>query len=445
MDILVADDEEPIRKLIGRVLEAQSHRVFLAENGNKALSLACQEPVDVVITDLRMPEMDGLELLGALKSQNPDVDVILMTGYSDLESAIQALRLRAYDYLLKPLNLEYLRHLIERVAEKRSLQKENIVLKGRLRRLQRGNGFVGTSPQVHEILEIIEQVAQKDSTVLVQGESGTGKELIARLIHTKSSRKNKPFVPVNCGAIVPDLLESELFGHVRGSFSGAIRDNPGLFRAAQTGSIFLDEIAEIPSVIQVKLLRTLQERCVRPVGGVQEIPIDVRVIAASNRNIDEAVRRGVLRQDLFYRLNVVPVWIPPLRERREDIPILVHHFMGRFNRKFPAHHKEISADAMDALLSYHYPGNVRELENAIERAFAMGKKSRIQLQDLPQEIRVSRNAPILGDDFPTLQEVEVRMIKEALARTKGERRKATRILGIGRSTLYRKLARYGLV
>lgn len=304
---------------------------------------------------------------------------------------------------------------------------------------------MGTSPQVQEILEIIEQVAQKDSTVLVQGESGTGKELVARLIHTKSSRKNKPFVPVNCGAIVPDLLESELFGHVRGSFSGAIRDNPGLFRAAQRGTIFLDEIAEIPSVIQVKLLRTLQERCVRPVGGVQEIPIDVRVIAASNRNIDEAVRRGVLRKDLFYRLNVVPVWIPPLRERREDIPILVHHFMGRFNRKFPAHHKEISADAMDALLSYHYPGNVRELENAIERVFAVGKKSRIQLRDLPQEIRVSRNEPILGDDFPTLQEVEVRMIKEALARTNGERRKATRILGIGRSTLYRKLARYGLV
>jgi DNA-binding NtrC family response regulator len=444
MDILIVDDEQPIRNLVRRFLEAMGHRILLAENGNQALSVTAKESVEVVITDVRMPEMSGLELLAAVKNQNPEMDVILMSAYSDLESAIQAVRLNAYDYIQKPLNLDYLKHMIKRVSEKRPLERENVILEQGLRNHPKGNSFIGSSAQVQEILDLVEQVAQSDSTVLIQGESGTGKELVARLIHTKSPRGNKPFVPLNCAAIVPDLFESELFGHIKGSFSGALRDNLGLFRSAERGTIFLDEIAEIPSAVQAKLLRTLQERCVRPVGGLQEFPVGVRVIAATNRSIQDAIKKGDLRKDLFYRLNVVPIHIPPLRERREDIPVLVSHFMEKLVGKFPGREKNISDDAMGALLSYHYPGNVRELENAIERAFAIGKKRCIQHQDLPEEIRISRNSSPFDKDFPTLEEVEIRMIEEALKRTKGDRRKATHMLGIGRSTLYRKLARYRL-
>ncbi|MBW2123826.1 MAG: sigma-54-dependent Fis family transcriptional regulator, partial [Deltaproteobacteria bacterium] len=310
---------------------------------------------------------------------------------------------------------------------------------------QRGfSGFVGTSPQVKGILGIIELVAENDSTVLIQGESGTGKELVARLIHSSGPKRSKPFVPINCSAVVPDLLESELFGHVKGAFSGAIRDNLRLFRAAEGGTIFLDEIAEVPPAVQAKLLRTLQERSVRPVGGSREVSIDVRVIAATNRRLDEAIKKGDLRKDLFYRLNVISIMIPPLRKRREDIPLLIHHFLKKFACEFSSHEKKISSEAMDALLSYDYPGNVRELENAIERAYAIDKGRWIRLRDLPHEIQAARKTRTLRDPFSTLEETEKRMIREALNRAGGNRREATRMLGIGRSTLYRKLNRYGL-
>ncbi|MBW2035211.1 MAG: sigma-54-dependent Fis family transcriptional regulator, partial [Deltaproteobacteria bacterium] len=359
-------------------------------------------------------------------------------------SAIKAVKFGSYDYLLKPIKLERIKILIDRIIEKKKLQNENIFLKKRLKERYKYDELIGISPKMQEIYEIIDRISLSSPIVLIQGESGTGKELVARVIHKNSDRKDKPFIPVNCGAMVEGLLESELFGYVKGAFTGAFSDKIGLFEAAQGGTIFLDEIAEITPALQVKLLRVLQERKIRPVGDTRESDIDVRVITATNRDVEEAVKSGALRKDLFYRVNVVSIKLPPLVERKEDISLLIIHFMNKFNAMSKRRVVGVSPDAMDILLNYHWPGNVRQLENMIERAFALGIDETIQLGDLPPEIRGSKETSETKKPVYALRENEIVLIKRALRETNGNKAEASKLLGINITTLYRKIERYGV-
>ena len=357
---------------------------------------------------------------------------------------MEALKEGAYDYLSKPLILDELRHLMQRLMERRFLRGEVRSLRVRLGEALTINELIGSSAAMQRVKEIIGKVAVTDSPVLVEGESGTGKELVAAAIHRLSPRAKGPFIPVNCSAIPRDLLESEFFGHVRGAFSGAVSDAIGLFRGANEGTIFLDEIVELPPELQVKLLRVLQEMQVRPVGSTKAYPVDVRVIAATNRNLEQAMMDGVFRQDLFYRLNVIRIHLPPLRERREDIPPLLNHFTRQFARRFRREVKGITPDALAALSAYDFPGNVRELENMIERAFAMGAREQVTLADLPSLAAKPSIAPsIAAKTIPTLAEVEKELILKALAVFNGDKEEAARALGISRRTIYRRLKEYG--
>ncbi|RKY66581.1 MAG: sigma-54-dependent Fis family transcriptional regulator [Candidatus Latescibacterota bacterium] len=441
LQVLVVDDEWKITDLLEDYISSLGYRVTATTNSKEALKLAQQSKFDIVITDLKMPEPDGLQLLSAIKQIHPSTEVVILTAFGSMESAIEALKLDASDYLLKPINLELLKISLERIAKKRALEEENISLRKRVREGCRIGELTGISSQILEIQQIIRRAAQSDSTVLISGESGTGKELVARTIHETSARRDGPFVPVNCGAIVETLLESELFGHVKGAFSGATRDNIGLFRTADGGTIFLDEITEISPSLQVKLLRVLEEGRIRPVGASKQIPIDVRVIAASNRSIDEALKDGSFRKDLYYRLNVIPINVPPLRERKEDIPILAEQFLEILNSQSKRQVKEISVKAMEALLSYNWPGNVRELRNVIERSFVLGTGESITLGDLPPELRAHEvKTP---DTIPTLVESERSLIRRVLQKSRNKT-EAAKLLGIDRTTLYRKIKKHGL-
>jgi len=446
LEILFVDGDREQLSIIEEYLSPLGYKVMVMDDGLKALELVKEKGFGIVFTDLNIPTLSGLELLSAIKEYNPEIEVVITTTHGDMESAIEALRLRSYDYILKPLELDRLKRLVDRIIERKTLLVENTFLKRRLKDRYRYGDIMGVSSQIQEIYEIIQRVSQNDSTILIHGESGTGKELVAKTIHEKSNRKNKPFVPVYCGAIVETLLESELFGHRKGAFTGAIRDSIGLFRAAEGGTVFLDEIAEISHSVQVKLLRTLQERKVRPVGDTKEIEIDVRVIAATNRDVEDAIKSGALRKDLFYRLNVIPIGIPPLRERKEDVPLLVNHFVDAFNNKSKKGVKGVSPEAMEFLLSYRWPGNVRELQSMIERAFGLGAGDTISVSDLPSEIRMHRytehqNAP---EAVPTLRESEATLIQRALEITNDMKVPAARLLGIDKATLYRKIKKYGL-
>ena len=381
--ILVVDDEPSILKLLKEALTQWGYQVACVGTGSEALEAIRTELFDAAITDIRMPEMSGLELLREIKRHDDSIEVVVMTGYPTIASAVEALKEGAYDYLSKPLILDELRHLMARVTERRFLKGEVQSLRARLGEELTVNELVGNSQPMQRVKEIIGKVATTDSPVLIEGESGTGKELVAAAIHRLSNRNKGPFIPVNCSAIPEDLLESEFFGHVRGAFSGAVSDALGLFRGANDGTIFLDEIAELSPGLQVKLLRVLQEMQVRPVGSTKAHPVDVRVIAATNRDLDRSIADGRFRQDLYYRLNVVRVSLPPLRSRREDIPPLVNHFLRRYNRRFRRDVKGITPDALATLSGYDFPGNVRELENVVERAFAMGAREQITLADLP--------------------------------------------------------------
>jgi len=395
-----------------------------------------------------MPDMSGLDLLREIKKQDESIEVIVMTGYPTISSAVEALKEGAYDYLSKPLILDELRHLMTRVMERRFLRGEVDSLRTRLGEELTVNELIGTSPPMQRVKEIIGKVAVTDSPVLIEGESGTGKELVAAAIHRLSARAKRPFLPVNCSAIPGDLLESEFFGHVRGAFTGAVSDALGLFRGANEGTIFLDEIAELPPALQVKLLRVLQEMQVRPVGSTRAYPVDVRVIAATNRNLEKAMTEGMFRQDLFYRLNVVRVQLAPLRERREDILPLVNHFMRRFNRRFRRDVRGVAPDALASLQEYAFPGNVRELENLVERAYAMGARTQISLADLPS---LARTAPadmvaaISPAAIPRLADVEKSLILKALSTLNDDKEAAARALGISRRTIYRRLKEYGMM
>ncbi len=445
-EVLFVDDEEEIRLTVEEYLSRQGYAVTAVDNGLTALDLVKEKDFDVVLTDLKMPKFSGLELLKAIKEHRPELEVIILTGYGTIQTAVEALKLGGYDYIQKPIKLDRIGHLVAQICEKRKLQKENLLLKGRLQEHYRYDDLIGASPKMQQIYEIIARISGKDPTVLIQGESGTGKEVVAKVIQKNSDRWDKPFVSLNCSAIVEGILESELFGHVKGAFTGAVKDRVGLFETANNGTIFLDEISEMPQQLQVKLLRAIQEKKIRPVGASKEVSVDVRIIAATNRDARELLDEGRMRKDLFYRLNVISIKMPPLRERKEDIPLLTNYFISKFGRIDSKRNVgRISPEAMYALLDHHWPGNVRELENVIERAFALGQGETIELPDLPAEIR-DGSGLLREKEITTfsLRENEISLIKKALLKSNGKRAPAAKLLEIDASTLYRKIAKFGI-
>lgn len=440
--ILFVDDDQQILEIVSTYLSRFGYQVDTVNNGMVAIDKIQEKDYAVVFTDLIMPEISGLDLLKAVKKSNPSTEIIIVTGYGTIESAIEALKLGGYDYLQKPINFERLKILIERIIERKKLQLENIMIKQRLKDRYSFDQLVGRSPKMQQIYEVIDRISTGSPTVLVQGESGTGKELVANVIHQNSVRRDKPFIPVNCGAISEGLLESELFGHVKGAFTGAIKDNIGLFKAADGGTIFLDEIAEVPPALQVKLLRALQERKIRPVGDTHEFGIDVRVIAATNKNLEKAIENKSFRKDLYYRLNVISINMPPLRDIKDDIPHLVHHFMKKFSKETHREVTRVAPDVIDLLMRYSWPGNVRQLENIIERAFALGEGDIICAKDLPSEIRDIDKQLSISNDNLNLIENEKILILRALRKSNGNKAEAAKLLGINITTVYRKMEKY---
>jgi DNA-binding NtrC family response regulator len=442
--VLVVEDDERIRSLFEDALSVLGYQVTTASTGGRAIELIQGQLFDTVICDIRMPEMDGLEILREIKRHDPSVEVVMVTGYPTVNTAVEALKLGAYDYLAKPVRLDELQHLMARLTERRLLRREVSSLRTRLGEQLPLKELIGTSAQMVRVKDVIAKMATTDSPVLIEGESGTGKDLAAAAIHRLSSRSKRPFIPVNCGAVPPDLLESEFFGHVRGAFSGAVADHLGLFRSADGGTIFLDEVAELPPPLQVKLLRVLEEKEIRPVGSARSHTVDVRVVAATNRMLDQALKDGTLRTDLFYRLDVVRIVMPPLRERKGDIPALMSYFLRQLNQRFARDVRGLSPEATAALMAYHYPGNVRELENLLERAYALGAREQITLADLPA---LSSGAPAAAPpaELPRLADAERELILRAIRQYDNDKERAARALGISRRTLYRRLKSYGLL
>ncbi|KPK89625.1 MAG: hypothetical protein AMJ94_11665 [Deltaproteobacteria bacterium SM23_61] len=444
--VMIVDDEKVIRDSFSRVLLKEGYRVETAESGRLALERIAEEPPDVLLLDLKMPGLDGMEILRELKEQVPDVVSIMITGYPTIESAVKAVKMGAYDYLTKPCSPEEIRIAVARAAERRKLVWENEKLRRQLEGRMIPDLIVGESRAMRGVLEIVRKVAPTESTVLITGESGTGKELIAKAIHQLSPRKDKEFIPVDCSALVESLLESELFGHVRGSFTGAVATKHGLFQLANGGTFFFDEVANLTFNTQSKLLRVLQEREVRPVGGNHRIRVDVRILAATNQNLMEAIAQRTFREDLFYRLSVVPIHLPPLRERKEDIPLLVQHFIRQGNRKRKTPLAGVAPAAMEAIMKHHWPGNVRELQNVVERAMILEGGGVITPECLPGPLGrgSSGKAPPGPEKFVTLEALEKEYIASVLKATEGHKSQAAGILGIDRKTLYQKVKKYHL-
>ena len=444
-DILVVDDESGARTTLAILLRKRGHRVTQAEGAKAAAKALAEAVFDVVVTDLRMPDGDGLEVLRTAKAHAPETAVILLTAYAGWESAKEAIRLGAFDYFEKGKEPEEFLHRIDKALEEKGLRRENENLRRQVRERYSLPGIIAQSRGMQRVLDLVMRVAPTDATVLIHGESGTGKEVIAKAVHHASGRAKSPFVAVNCGALPEALLESEVFGHVKGAFTGATVNKKGLFEEAHGGTFFLDEIGEMPPALQVKLLRTLQDREVRPVGSTQQVTVDVRVIAATNRDLAQMMQQGKFREDLFYRLNVIPVALPPLRERREDIPLLAEYFLEHFGQK-QGRPVRLAPEAAEALLRYPWPGNVRELENAMERTAILAQKGIIGLEDLPQYIAVGTPpgpAPSLPRE-QTMAEVEKTHILQTLERSGWNHSRAAEALGIGRTSLWRKLKEYDL-
>jgi DNA-binding NtrC family response regulator len=447
--LLIVDDEQSIRKLCRTVGESMGFQCLEAESGDAALALLEEEPAHMVLTDLVMPSMNGLEFLERVKKMLPRTEVAVMTGHGSVESAVQAMKLGAYDYISKPFSpLEELRLFLRRMADKVQLVAENQFLRQKADSEAGLHGIVGNAPKIQDVLRMISRLKDTRTPVLITGESGTGKELVARAIHYRGAFADRPFVAVDCGSLVPTLIESELFGYEKGAFTGAVRSKPGLFQAANGGTIFLDEIGELPQELQAKLLRVLQEKEVRPVGSNQRTRVDVRVMAATNRDLESAYKAGTFRKDLYFRLNVVTVHLPPLRERRSDVPMLVHWFLERLRPQAPV---QVTPEAIKCMLEYDWPGNVRELENCLERAVTLGEHSFIGVADLPPAIselalKVPQSTGNLMASLHStdLEDIERATIQRVFEQVNGDKALAGKMLGISRATLYRKLKRYNI-
>lgn len=444
-NILVVEDEELMRSILRNLLEDEGYRVYTADSAENALEIFTTTDIELTLTDIRMTGLDGLELLDQIKNIENEALVIIMTAYSSVDSAIAALRKGAYDYITKPFVNEDLLQTVRNALRTKELFTENRALRRELDKHYSFAEIIGNSASLQAVFRLIEKVSATNASILIQGESGTGKELVARAIHQHSPRSTKPFVAINCGALPESLLESELFGHTKGSFTGAIADKKGLFRATEGGTLFLDEIGEIPVSLQVKLLRALQEHEITPIGSSVSVKFDARIVAATNRNLEEEVTKGNFREDLFYRLNVIEVFLPPLRERREDIPLLAKHFVTKIASEQKQPEKPLNKEAMTALINYHWQGNIRELQNAVERAFILSGDE-IDLESLPPKVKTnSQHGFEIRDPNglnPTLEEVERRYVLEILKNVNQDKSLAANILGIDLSTLYRKLKRY---
>ncbi|HEV8197507.1 MAG TPA: sigma-54 dependent transcriptional regulator [Gemmatimonadales bacterium] len=445
--ILIVDDESGILDTLRILLRKEGFEVTTAQGGKAGLDQIRSGSHDIVLTDVRMPQVTGLDILQAAKEQDSMTPVILMTAQASLQTAVAAVNAGAFYYIQKPFSNDELLAILRRACEFRQIRVENRQLKQDIRRKDKSTVTrpIGKSRRFTDVLKLAEVVAPTDSTVLIQGESGTGKEVVARYIHNLSTRADGPFMSINCGALPENLLESELFGHVKGSFTGAVRDKQGLFAAARGGTFFLDEVGEMPPSLQIKLLRVLQEREVIPVGATETIPVDVRIVAATNRDLEEEVRRGHFRSDLFYRLNVIAIELPSLRDRRDDLVMLIDHFFGELAAERDASPKALSADALDAVMVYDWPGNVRELQNALEHAVVLSKATLIEPGALPERITRRRREPLVAERSspnPSLEVIERAYIMWVLQAEGGNKTRAAEVLGIDPSTLYRKLSRY---
>ena len=444
LNLLIVDNDRAVREASRELAQSLGFNAHVAESAEQAYRMLDSEKIDAVLLDLRLPGANGFEALHTIKRQRPDALVIVLTGYGTVQSAVQAMKGGAYEYITKPFGAEELRLLLKRVVEDLRAKTENRSLFETMKSRQGFGSMVGRSPEMEKLYRIIAKSGQSTHPVLILGESGTGKEMVAKAIHSSGPLRNKPFIPVDCGSLVPTLIESELFGHVRGAFTGATSPKDGLLAIADGGTIFLDEIGELPIDLQAKLLRAIQEKEIRPVGSVKHVPINVRILGATNRDLERAVIEGSFRRDLFFRLNVLTLRIPPLRERRQDIPLLVAHFLERIGRDSGAE-KTVSDETLKALLQYDWPGNVRELENSLERACALSSAREIQVRDLPTHLAgaplaIVNSQPDTG--IIPMAELERRTILTALAQVNGDKMLAARLLGIGKTTLYRKLKEY---
>lgn len=439
-NILIIDDEQSMADVITQMLDKKDYNILQANSGEEGLRIIRDKVLDVVICDMRMTPIDGLEVLRQAKQLKPQVQFIMITAYGSIEDAVECMKEGAYHYIVKPFKMDELRLLVKRAIEHKELLQENILLKRQLHEKYSFENIIGKSAPMQKVYELMEKVASTDSTVLIYGESGTGKELVAKAIHHTSPRRDKPFVAINCGGLPEGILESELFGHVKGSFTGAVSDKVGLFQVADGGTIFLDEISATSPVIQVKLLRVLQEKEIKRVGDTKDIHVDVRVIAATNKDLSIEVKKGVFREDLYYRLSVIPIQLPPLRDRIEDIPLLVQHFLEKHSGPGRQNLKTLGDGVMDILLNYDWPGNVRELENVIERAITLCEGTVIQPKDLPEHILRSGRGSLISTRLKDImRQKEREYIRNILAQTNGDKKEAAKILGIDLATLYRKL------
>jgi DNA-binding NtrC family response regulator len=442
ISVLVVEDEESTRKICADVAESCGMKAIVASSVEEALRRLETHAVDIIVTDLILPPSSGLDLLKQVHEMYPQVAVLVLTQYGTIDSAVAATRMGAVDYVTKPFHIDDLRARLERVARDMDLDRENRLLREQLRSKPGFGGMIGVSAKMQRVYKMIEKVSQHEYPVLILGESGTGKELVAKSIHYSGIRKERPFAPVDCSSLVPTLIESELFGYVKGAFTGAMQSKQGLLEAAQGGTLFLDEIGDMPVDLQAKLLRALQEREVKPVGSTERRHINIRIIAATNRDLESAIRTGAFRQDLYFRLNVVQVKLPPLRERKSDIQLMVISFLEKFSDPHGPP-RTISDDAMRRLIAYDWPGNVRELENAIERAVAMGSGPIVHVGDLPSNLHYPSSERVPEkDELLPMEELERRAILRTLRETGGDKLAAARMLGIGKTTLYRKLKQY---
>ena len=448
--ILIVDDDQTMRRSLVNWFESESHHVYSAASGEEAIKKIKDSSYDIIITELKMPDIDGLEVLRYTKRLDSDTEVIIITAYGTVETAVNAMKEGAYDYIVKPFSPEEIDHIVKKIIEHQSLIRENIILREQLYERHRFENIIGKSNKMQDIYALIENIAQSNITVLIQGESGTGKEMIARAIHNASLRRDNPFITVSCGAIPETILESELFGHEKGAFTGAIARKEGRFEMADKGTLFMDEIAEMSLKSQVDLLRVLQEKEFRRVGGIEVIKVDVRIIAATNKDLDKEVERGRFREDLYYRLHVVPINLPPLRERHEDIPLLVRHFLEKYNTQYNRKIKEVSPSTFNILLQYDWPGNVRQLEHVIEHTILMTKGEIIQARNLPEKLQ--KNSKIKTDDAllerenfnfkENVEKFKKQSIIKALQSAQGVKKEAARILGISPRNLSYFIRKY---